>query len=481
MSLSDNNLQKIDHFVVIMLENRSFDHMLGFLYREQGNKSPLGHSFEGLTGNESNPDESGNEIKVFPISETEPEGYSMPKADPDEGFIATNEQIYEKNKVVLKDKPTNKGFVNDFDYTLKWEKKLHWDVSDAKPSDIMGIYTPRMLPVLSTLAKSYAVCDHWYGSVPTETLPNRAFALMATSQGRLDDKCKVYTAPSIFKLLEKHNKSWAVYGYTKVPLTRGSIVDITYSSNEHFGEFEDFQNAVAKEKLANFVFLEPSWGPKGNSQHPQSDDVSRGEKFLYDIYNTLYNSKLWEKTLLIITYDEHGGCYDHVAPPENATPPDNCAGMYGFCFTRFGPRVPTILVSPWIQSGTVFRAHNTDDYAVQTPFDHTSILATLEKRFGMQPLTARDAAAPHLGDVLTLNDPRKDNPMENITPPVRPPSDQCECKPTHLQQVLSELFSDIFASKNKEEGYRHIMPNFSTGNEIESYIHKIYERCFEGK
>jgi len=481
MSLSENNLQKIDHFVVIMLENRSFDHMLGFLYTEQGNKSPLGHPFEGLTGNESNPDKSGNEIKVFPISENYPEGYSMPKADPGEGFIATNEQLYEKNRVTEKDKPTNKGFVKDFDYTLKWEKKIGWNVSDAKPSDIMGIFTPKMLPILSTLAKNYAVCDHWYSSVPTETLPNRAFALMATSQAHLDDKCKVYSAPSIFSLLEAHNKSWAVYGYTKVPLTRGSVADITYSQNKHFGEFKDFKTAVVEETLANFVFLEPHWGDEGNSQHPLSNDVSRGENFLYEIYNTLYKSKLWEKTLLIITYDEHGGCYDHVAPPETAIPPDKYVNkIFNFSFTRFGLRVPTILVSPWIKAGTVFRAHDTDNYSIHTPFDHTSILSTLEKRFNMQPLTERDARAPHIGNVLTLNNPRKDNPMKNVTPPVqRPTSEKSESKPTHLQQVQAELLSNTPISNNKGKGYRHVMPDFLTGKEIDAYIRKRYDQCFE--
>jgi len=481
MSLSNNILQKIDHFVVVMLENRSFDHMLGFLYTEQGNKSPLGHPFEGLTGNESNPDESGNEIKVFPIQETVPDGYFMPKANPGEGFIATNEQLFEKFTVPSKAKPTNNGFVKDFAYTLGWEKKSGWCIlSNTKPSDIMGIFTPKMLPILSTLAKSYAVCDHWYSSAPTETFPNRAFTVMGTSQGTLDDKTKFYHAPSIFKLLEKNNKSWAVYGYESKPLTRGSVADIHTSSNDHFGEFEDFKNAVVQGKLANFVFLEPNWGVDGNSQHPNYD-VSKGEKFLYEIYNTLRNSKLWEKTLLIITYDEHGGCYDHVAPPENATPPDNCVGKYGFDFTRFGLRVPTVVVSPWIKAGTVFRAHSNNDHPLPTPFDHTSILSTLEKRFDMQPLTERDAAAPDLEDVLTLNIPREDNPMNDVTPPLGPASDKCECKPTHLQQAHAEILSNISATNKKGEGYHNTMPDFATGKEIESYICKRYSECFEDK
>ncbi len=165
----------------------------------------------------------------------------------------------------------------------------------------MGCYAPQTLPILSSLATGYAVCDHWYESVPTETFPNRAFAAMATSQGFVKDaSISKYTAPSIFTLLQAHGATWSVYGYNAQPLTRTAVVDITTASEDHFGEFAAFQTAVHAGTLPNYVFLEPSWGAKGNSQHPNYD-VSRGEQFLHDVYYTLYGSAIWNQSLLIIT------------------------------------------------------------------------------------------------------------------------------------------------------------------------------------
>jgi phospholipase C len=142
--------------------------------------------------------------------------------------------------------------------------------------------------------------------------------------------------------------------------------------------------------------------------------VARGEQLVHDVYYALRNGPNWTGTLLIITYDEHGGCYDHVPPPSGAVPPDATAGEFGFDFTRFGVRVPTLLVSPRIVAGTVFRAPQN-----ATPFDHTSILKTVERRWNLPPLTRRDAAAPDLGDVLTLASPRTDDPLAGLTVPVR--------------------------------------------------------------
>src|SRR6185369_6459912 len=117
-------------------------------------------------------------------------------------------------------------------------------LTGAKPQSIMGIFTPEMLPVLSSLAKGYAVCDQWFSSAPTETMPNRAFALHATSQGRVSDKQSVYTAKSIFRQLDAGGVSWAVYGFHSPPLTRTSVADITDASDDHFGELGDFERAV---------------------------------------------------------------------------------------------------------------------------------------------------------------------------------------------------------------------------------------------
>jgi len=456
-----------------MLENRSFDHLLGFLYTSQGNTSPLGHPYEGLTGNEQNIDSTGKPMKVFPIQANDPNLYYYPKSDPGEGFNNTNAQLFGTTTPEAGAPATNSGFITNYGATLKYQKADtagHWNILPGTlETDIMGVFTPQSLPILSSLAKGYAVCDHWFGSAPTETLPNRAFALMATSQGHLDDSVKVYTAPSIFTLLGAHGGTWAIYGYDQLPLSQQSVADITQAPAGHFGKFQDFANAVGAGTLANFVFLEPSWGSQGNSQHPNYD-VSAGEALIAQVYNTLFGSKVWNSTLFIITYDEHGGCYDHVAPPTNATPPDNSAGQFAFPFTRFGPRVPTVLVSPWIPAGTVYRAPSTGG-ATSVPFDHTSVLSTVEKRFGLPPLTKRDAAAPDVGGVLTLSAARTDNPLSGVKPPVNAKSGLIDDHVTHLQQVHAQCLAQIPGDGEKaaiesHDGY----PSFKSGTEAARFI-----------
>ncbi|HEX7359931.1 MAG TPA: alkaline phosphatase family protein, partial [Bryobacteraceae bacterium] len=312
--MANNQLSSIDHLVVLMLENRSFDHMLGFLYVNQGNVSPAGQPFEGLTGKESNPGTDDSPVPVFAIAPTDSNAYFMPGADPGEGYTATNSQLFGSNTAPTPPLATNKGFVTDFNYTLGWESKEGRSIlPGTTASSIMGVFPPTMLPVLSGLAKGFAVCDHWFGSAPTETLPNRAFVNAGTSQGHMDDKATKYTCPSIFGLLSKNNITWSIYGYDAPPLTRLDFTDTTDADDSHFGEFTDFQKAAANGTLPAYTFLEPSWGSSGNSQHPNYN-VALGEKLIHDVYYALRNGPAWNQTLLIITYDEHGGCYDHVPP-----------------------------------------------------------------------------------------------------------------------------------------------------------------------
>ena len=177
-------LSSIECVVVLMLENRSLDHMLGYLYADSGNVSPSGQPFEGLTGNESNPDASGNPVTVFQITQATPNAYLMPGADPGEGYMATNQQLYGTDADPAEGAAAAmSGFISDFVYTIGWEStESGWSiVSGTTGNDIMGCFTPEALPVLSGLARGYAVCDHWFGSAPTETLPNRAFLGAGTS------------------------------------------------------------------------------------------------------------------------------------------------------------------------------------------------------------------------------------------------------------------------------------------------------------
>jgi len=199
------NLAAINHVVVLMLENRSFDHMLGYLYSASGNVSPqTGQPFEGLTGAEQNPDGQGGTVGVYQITPATPNAYFMPGADPGEGYKATNDQLYGSITAPAANTPAPMtGFVTDYAYTLGWQAKdpTYTVLPGTIPSMIMGCFTPQALPVLSALATGYAVCDHWYASVPTETMPNRAFVCAATSAGQVDDKTKSFTAASIFGAL----------------------------------------------------------------------------------------------------------------------------------------------------------------------------------------------------------------------------------------------------------------------------------------
>lgn len=429
-------LAAVEHIVVLMLENRSFDHMLGYLYQDSGNVSPTGLPFEGLAGTESNPGTDGEPVPVFPITPSTPNAYFMPGADPGEGYAATNSQMFGSTTAPNPPTATMRGFVTDYAYTLGWEAKEGWSiVAGTQPADVMGCFTPEALPVLSALARGFAVCDHWFGSAPTETLPNRAFALSGTSQGHMDDKTKTFTSPSICASLGRAGVAWKVYGYDAQPLTRHTFPDLAQAPAANFGLFTDFQKDAAAGTLPGFAFLEPSWSATGNSQHPNYD-VALGERLIHDVYTALRNGPDWNSTLFILTYDEHGGLYDHVVPPLGATPPDNTAGEYGFDFTRFGPRVPTVLVSPLIEAGTVYRVP-----AGATPFDHTSVLKTIEKRWGLAPLTARDAAAVDVGGALTLSTPRTDDPLSGVAVPVSGAVTPAAGRPTHLQEVYADLLA----------------------------------------
>lgn len=419
-----NQLMQIQHIVHLMLENRSFDHMLGVLYDKEN--PPAGNQpFDGLTGEEFNPSyPSDKPFRVFDIGNLPSEQrYCMLGTDPGEGFHNYNNQLYGRSNPSNKDSPTNLGFIKNFALKIDSDKKKK-DVVRAwtRSTNIMGYYTPTLLPVLSTLASAYAVCDRWFSSIPGHTWPNRAFAAAATSQGILDNPKTPgwLTAPTIFNRLSTEFRlrpglEWAIFypvgGHSHSRTNFAAIQSANFDG--HFGDMDDFSHRVANGRLPAYSFIEPGFGAGENSQHPDYD-VAQGEQLIWSIYNTLRtNLEIWNSTLFIITYDEHGGLYDHVGPPRTATPPDDKIGQYGFDFSRFGVRVPAVLVSPLISMGTVFRAAN-------GTIDHTSVLQTIFERWGGPTphyLSNRDKAAPSLSDVLTLSAPRTDNLLANVTPP----------------------------------------------------------------
>lgn len=461
----ENGLSSLEHVIVLMLENRSFDHMLGFLYADSANVAPSGQPFDGLTGTESNPDATGQPVTVFKIEPTTANAYYMPGADPGEGYMATNSQLFGSIKAPASPaEPAMQGFIKDFAYTLGWQsRESGWTILPGTTAgDIMGCFTPRALPVISALARGYAVCDQWFSSAPTETMPNRAFALAATSQGHMDDKTRTFTSPSIFGLLGQHGVTWGIYGYSAEPLTKSTFTDIAPAAHGTIGKFTDFTAAAAAGTLPNFSFLEPSWASTGNSQHP-AYDVALGEQLMHDVYEAVRTGPAWNQTLLVITYDEHGGCYDHVAPPYGVTAPDATVGEFGFDFTRLGVRVPTILVSPLIAPGTVYRVP-----AGSTPLDHTSTLKTVEQRWSLPPLTARDAAAPGFGDVLTLSAPRTDDVLADVTIPVAAAPNPASATPSHLQEVQADLISRRFPAGRHDDA--DALPREATNEAYATYI-----------
>ena len=209
-------LDSIDHVVLVMLENRSFDHMLGFLY-------PKSDNFEGLDGTESNLDADGNEARVFEITSGMQNAYYFPLANPAEGYQATNNQLFSSATPPTSGQAANDGFVTSFARELQAPAHpLDPKLVGAVAASIMGIYAAETLPVLSGLAKGFAVCDGWFASVPTQTFPNRAFAVAGTSLGYTDNSAHgipAFDTPSVFGKLADAGQTWKIYGYSGKPLT----------------------------------------------------------------------------------------------------------------------------------------------------------------------------------------------------------------------------------------------------------------------
>jgi hypothetical protein len=294
------------------------------------------------------------------------------------------------------------------------------------PGRIMKCFAPEQVPVLTTLAREFALCDHWFSSVPGPTWPNRLF-VHAASSGGLDDspsQADVVTRTllegyhlqrgTIFDRLEDRCLDWTVFMGDELPQIFAISGMTAARLQGYFEHLEDFAEIVNDPDFSSsYIFIEPSYGnvlpnssgdfTGGNSQHPV-DGILPGEELIKRVYETIRNSPHWNQSLLIITYDEHGGFFDHVAPPSAVSPGDKIADKENnhnnFDFTQLGVRVPTVVISPFIRRGTI-------DHTV---YDHTSVLATVESLFGLKPLTRRDRLANSFNHLLTLDQPRTDAP-----------------------------------------------------------------------
>lgn len=423
----------IEHVVVLMLENRSFDSMLGRLY-------PNDPDFRGLTLNEFN-NYAGKGFGVWNDSGMTATTACLPDPDPGEFFSDMNTQLY-GTPVRPSGTPSMCGFAEN--YAMQ--------TAHGAASAVMHYFTPEQVPVISTLAKAFGVSDHWHASAPCQTWPNRFFAHTATSLGYVDNKAFPipFRAPSIFSRLEEANKTWRVY-FHDMPQSL-LLRDVWSSALTHYRMFSQFLADASQGVLPNYSFIEPGYFTDlfdnfmPNDEHPPHN-VVHGEKLIADVYNAVRSSGCWKKTLLIITYDEHGGCYDHVPPPP-ATPPDgHVANPDNFKFNAYGVRVPAVLISPYIPPGSKIRPPANADGSV-TPFDHTSIIKTLTELFDLGgSLTARDAAAPSLMSALCLKAPNNDGPPSVSTALVQPSpealSTRAAAAPNGMQDSLANAAANL--------------------------------------
>jgi phospholipase C len=426
-------LAGIEHIVVVMLENRSLDNMLGTLFADGSGPArvlPAGSAagFDGVRMGLSNPSNAGyfkgDPPQLVPVA-TAVQSSTVPDPDPEETFTNVAYQVFGPEGPGTTPRWPMQGFVVNYAQT-----------GASNAAQIMQCHSPGQVPVLAMLARSYAVSDAWFASVPSQTWPNRAFAHAGTSNGHVDNGNPpdplVWDVPTIFNVLDTAGASWAVYrGNPLVPsLVRTMFPQLWPDSfDNHFHVFDQFLADCAQGVLPQYAFVEPSFLIEPNDEHPPHD-VNAGEALLHAIWTAVSTSPVFAKTLLLITFDEHGGCYDHVLPPFGATPPDAAStpGDQGFGFDRFGVRVPAVVVSPWIAAGTVFRSDRT------APYDHTSILATLRDWLGISPAvmlpSRRIVAAPTLAQLVTLSAPRTDIPQLPVpsaarvsTPTLAPPND----------------------------------------------------------
>jgi phospholipase C len=392
-------LDNLKHIVVLMMENRSFDHMLGGLKK----KFP---KINGLTGNESNPDSAGTRVQVSATADYR----GQLSHDPDHHFPGVDVQIYGGAPFSPGRAANMQGFVQSYGTQGP-------NVQDSHA--IMKYFSPERIPVLTTLATEYAVFNGWFSSIPGPTICNRAFAHYGTSFGNVDmnmflvgdaDRAKI---PTIYERLAAGGHSAKLYYYDQ-PSSTMEIVNLI-KDQSFFGVFSDFVADCKSGNLPEYSFVEPNYSdhpaPDGTQllatdQHPDHH-VLAGDNFIGKVYDCIrINPKLWQSTALLIVYDEHGGLYDHVAPPD-CTPdgfeaPEAATGVPGltFKFDRLGIRVPAVLVSPYIPRGTV--VPGTEDPTNQRIFEHASIPATVSKHYlgGQDHGTVREQNAETFLDLL---------------------------------------------------------------------------------
>ena len=370
----------IKHVVVLMVENHSFDQLLGWT-------KSIYPGLEGVdeTNLHSNPDYPDANVLVK----------QAPSAIPD---IACD-PCHDTPDALSQIENNCGGFVANF-------ARAYPQSTPADRAQIMAYYPKGSLPVIHTLAENFVICDHWFSSLPGPTWPNRFFLHSGTCKGHIkmpqglyiqNEHC--YDQNTIYDELDKMGISWSIYHHG-MPHTL--LFTHLWVKPEHFHRMSGFFDAAngPEEQFPQYVFIEPSYGGTDeNDQHPPTD-IRKGEYLIAQIYNALRgNENLWNSTLFVLLYDEHGGFYDHVLP-SGAVPPDDAVSEYAF--NQYGVRVPALLISPWVKQGFL-----------NSVFDHTSLLKVLIEKWGLRPDTLGkrvEASASFLPVLKELTSPRTDAP-----------------------------------------------------------------------
>jgi phospholipase C len=406
-----------DHMIVVMMENHSFDNLLGAL-TQAGNGGADGLTFdaEGHATN-ANADRHGQRVTAFPLGTTA-QGRNVTQ-----NWNAVHEQV-------------NGGRMDGF-------------LSTAAAPQPMGYYTADVLPFAYSMARSFCVGNRWFASAPAPTYPNRRFLLAGTAYGDITtDFTSLGAGPppngTIFDRLSENGVSWRDY-FTDVPMT-AVIPSILEKHPGNHAPIAEFFEACRNGTLPAVSFVDPEVGLLsglgsalesvpllktlleglgidlstigGDEEDPQ--DVYFGELWAYNLVNAVLQSPAWPRTLLVYIYDEHGGYYDHVPPPAAIAPdsivpqlgPNDLPGGYD----TYGPRVPAIVVSPYAKAGS----------ATNVVHDHTSVLATIEAKWNLPAMTYRDANAATVMDFLDpanpslLTPPAIERPVQVARPATAP-------------------------------------------------------------
>ena len=368
-----DRLPQVDHVIVLMMENHSYDGYLGMLGRGDGfTRGP-----DGVPTN-ANPDGAGNPLRAFHMANT----CQLPR-QPSQAWNATHAQW---------DQGAMDGFVRS-----------------ASGPVAMGYWTGHDLPFYYGLASTFPLCDRWFASCMAQTYPNRRFLLAASARGEIRNDLSAINQPlpprgTVMDALNRHGIPWRNY-YSTLPTT-GLFLPVLQANGDKVVKIDQFFSDAAAGRLPALAIVDPDFS-RGSEENSQ--DISVGEAFAAKVIRAAMASPAWPKTVLVWCYDEHGGYYDHVPPPP-AAPPDDVPpkllpGDVPGAYDRYGFRVPAVVVSPWARKG----------YVSSVVRDHTSILKLVETKFNLPALTARDGGADDLLDCLDLG-----GTPPFLTPPALP-------------------------------------------------------------